>query len=100
MVRANNVVMRHELDQQMAKGGQMLAMAASGSQDLSLAAGLIKKARNAWLKRRGEEPPEETHAAPPAPLRRHHEADAVVRLRAARGHLAGSRRALLACSER
>jgi hypothetical protein len=59
MVRANNVVMRHALDRQMATGGQMLAMAASGSQDLSLAAGLIKKARNSWLKRRGEEPPEE-----------------------------------------
>lgn len=59
MVRANNVVMRHELEHQMAKGGQMLAMAASGSQDLSLTAGLIKKARDGWLKRRGEEPPEE-----------------------------------------
>jgi len=60
MVRANNVVMRHELDTQMAKGGQLLAMAASGSQDLSLAAGLVRKARDAWLKRRGEEPPEES----------------------------------------
>ena len=55
MVRANNIVMRHELDRQMAKGGQMLAMAASGSQDLSLTAGLIKKARNcmAQAPRRG-----------------------------------------------
>lgn len=60
IARANNIVMRHELDQQMARGGQLLAMAASGSQDLSLAAGLMKKARNAWLKRRGEEPPEES----------------------------------------
>lgn len=60
IVRANNIVMRHELDQQMARGGQLLAMAASGSQDLSLAEGLMKKARNAWLKRRGEEPPEES----------------------------------------
>jgi hypothetical protein len=60
ITRANNIVMRHELDQQMARGGQLLAMAASGSQDLSLAAGLMKKARNAWLKRRGEEPPEES----------------------------------------
>lgn len=59
LARANNTVMRHELDAQMAKGGQLLAMAASGSQDLSLAAGLMKKARNAWLKRRGDEPPEE-----------------------------------------
>lgn len=59
VARANNVVMRHELDAQLAKGGQLLAMAASGSQDLSLAAGLVKKARKAWLKRRGEEPPEE-----------------------------------------
>lgn len=60
MVKANNTVMRHELDVQLAKGGQLLAMAASGSQDLSLAAGLMKKARDAWLKRRGEEPPEES----------------------------------------
>jgi len=60
MVKANNLVMRHELDLQMAKGGQLLAMAASGTQDLSIAAGLMKKARDAWLKRRGEEPPEET----------------------------------------
>ena len=58
LVRANNVVMRHELDAQMSKGGQLLAMAASGSQDLSMTAGVIKKARDAWLKRRGEEPPE------------------------------------------
>lgn len=60
IARANNIVMRYELDQQMARGGQLLAMAASGSQDLSLAEGLMKKARNAWLKRRGEEPPEES----------------------------------------
>ena len=58
MVKANNTVMRHELDAQMARGGQLLAMAASGSQDLSLAGGLMQKARTAWLKRRGEEPPE------------------------------------------
>lgn len=58
IARTNNIVMRHELDQQMARGGQLLAMAASGSQDLSLAAGLMKKARDAWLKRRGDEPPE------------------------------------------
>jgi len=58
LVRANNTVMRHELELQMAKGGQLLAMAASGSQDISMTAGLIKKARDAWLKRRGEEPPD------------------------------------------
>lgn len=58
--RANNVVMRHELGEQLGKGGQILAMAASGSQDLSLAAGLMAKARNSWLKRRGDEPPEES----------------------------------------
>ncbi len=68
MVKANNVLMRHELDLQLAKGGQMLAMAASGSQDLSLAAGLMKKARTAWLKRRGEEPPEETRTLHLQPL--------------------------------
>jgi hypothetical protein len=60
MVRANNVLTRHELDLQMSRRGQLLAMAASGSQDLSVAAGLLNKARAAWLKRRGEEPPEAT----------------------------------------
>ncbi len=60
IARANNVVMRHELDAQMARGGQLLAMAASGSQDLSIAAGLMNRARNAWMKRRGEEPPQES----------------------------------------
>ena len=68
MVKANNVVMRHQLDLQLSKGGQLLAMAASGSQDLSLAAGLMKKARDAWLKRRGEEPPEETRTLHLQPL--------------------------------
>lgn len=58
LVRANNVVMRHELDQQLAEGGQILLMAASGSQDVTLAAGLIQRARESWLHRRGEEPPE------------------------------------------
>ncbi|MFM7068382.1 MAG: hypothetical protein ACKOYM_02875, partial [Actinomycetes bacterium] len=57
-VRANNVVMRHELDERMSTGGQVLAMAASGSQDISAAAGLARKARVAWRQRRGEEPPE------------------------------------------
>ena len=36
LVRANNLVMRTALDEQLARGGQLLAMAASGSQDLSL----------------------------------------------------------------
>lgn len=58
LVRANNVVMRHELDAQMSLGGQVLAMAASGSQDISTASGLVRKARAAWRQRRGEEPPE------------------------------------------
>ncbi len=58
VVKANNLVARHELMEQLAEGGQVLAMAASGSQDLSLAGGLLQRARTAWLKRRGEEPPE------------------------------------------
>ncbi|MFM7063821.1 MAG: hypothetical protein ACKO04_10090, partial [Actinomycetes bacterium] len=58
VVRANNVVMRHELDVQMSLGGQVLAMAASGSQDISAAAGMARKARAAWKQRRGEEAPE------------------------------------------
>gem|GEM_PF-734703 len=58
LVRANNVVMRHELDKQMSLGGQVLAMAASGSQDISAASGLVRKARTAWRQRRGDEPPE------------------------------------------
>ena len=58
VVRATNTVMRHELDVQMSLGGQVLAMAASGSQDLSAAAGMARKARAAWKQRRGEEAPE------------------------------------------
>jgi len=58
VVRANNVVMRHELDVRMSLGGQVLAMAASGSQDISAAAGMARKARAAWRQRRGEEAPE------------------------------------------
>jgi hypothetical protein len=58
IVKANNVVARHELGEQLAKGGQILAMAASGSQDLSLAGGLLQRARKAWKKRRSDEPPE------------------------------------------
>ncbi|CAN5583113.1 hypothetical protein BH10ACT3_BH10ACT3_03380 [soil metagenome] len=57
MVRDNNVLMRRELDQQMAQGGQLLAMAASGSQDLTIP-GLMLKARAAWRQRRGDDPGE------------------------------------------
>jgi hypothetical protein len=56
VVRANNLVMRHELDLRMSEGGQILAMAASGSQDLSLAAGLVQKVRSQWRQRRGYDP--------------------------------------------
>lgn len=54
--RANNLVMRHELEQTLDRGGQLLAMAASGSQDLRLAAGLVRKVRSSWKARRGEDP--------------------------------------------
>jgi hypothetical protein len=57
MVRANNVLMRSELDQRLAVGGQLLAMAASGSQDLNIP-GLMQKARAAWRQRRGDDPGE------------------------------------------
>ena len=57
MVRANNVLMRSELDRRLAKGGQLLAMAASGSQDLTIPA-LMHKARAAWRQRRGDDPGE------------------------------------------
>ncbi len=57
LVRANNVLMRSELDQRLAKGGQLLAMAASGSQDLTLPQ-LMQKARATWRQRRGDDPGE------------------------------------------
>jgi hypothetical protein len=57
IVRANNTVMRHELDQRLASGGQLLAMAASGSQDLSLP-GVVHKARAMWRQHRHEDPGE------------------------------------------
>jgi hypothetical protein len=57
MVRANNVLMRSELDQRLSLGGQLLAMAASGSQDLTIP-GLMQKARAAWRQRRGDDPGE------------------------------------------
>jgi hypothetical protein len=57
MVRANNVLMRSELDHRLARGGELLAMAASGSQDLTIP-GLMQKARAAWRQRRGDDPGE------------------------------------------
>jgi len=56
LAKANNLVMRDKLERQLADGGQLLAMAASGSQDISLAAGLVQKVRASWRQRRGEEP--------------------------------------------
>ena len=56
LARANNLVMRHELEQTLARGGQLLAMAASGSQDLRIAADLVRKIRTSWRARRGEDP--------------------------------------------
>jgi len=56
LARANNVMMRHALEENLDRGGQLLAMAASGSQDLRLAAGLVKKVRSTWRQRRGEDP--------------------------------------------
>lgn len=58
LVRANNVVMRHELGEQLDHGGQLLLMAASGSQDVPLAGSLAKRARDSWLSLRSEEPPD------------------------------------------
>lgn len=56
LVRANNFLMRHELREHLESGGQLLAMAASGSQDLSLAANLAMRVRSAWVARRGGVP--------------------------------------------
>jgi hypothetical protein len=55
LARANNLVMRHELDQVLLGGGQLLAMAASGSQDLTLPR-LFQRARAMWRQRRGYDP--------------------------------------------
>lgn len=44
-IRANNMVMREELSAKLDRGGQLLAMAASGSQDISAASGLWRKIR-------------------------------------------------------
>jgi hypothetical protein len=58
LVRANNEIMRQELDQRLLGGGQLVAMAASGSQDLSLAANLVQRVHASWRQWRGEEPGE------------------------------------------
>lgn len=55
LARANNVVMRRQLEMQLEKGGQILAMAASGSQDIRVAAGVARFLRHAWRGRRGED---------------------------------------------
>ena len=56
LARANNQLMRHELDLQLSEGGQILAMAASGSQDLSVAVEMVQKIKAQWRQRRGAEP--------------------------------------------
>jgi hypothetical protein len=58
VVRANNLLVRHELDTRLSEGGQLLLMAASGSQDLSLAASMAKRIRAQWKQRRGMDPGE------------------------------------------
>lgn len=55
-VRAANLVMRDRLTRRLAGGGQLLAMAASGSQDISVAAHLVERIRAGWRQRRGAEP--------------------------------------------
>ena len=56
LVRANNQLMRHELDVRLSEGGQLLAMAASGSQDLSVAVEMVQKMKAQWRQLRGFEP--------------------------------------------
>ena len=56
MGKANNLLVRHELDGRLSGGGQILAMAASGSQDLSMAASMVQKVRSQWRNRRGIDP--------------------------------------------
>lgn len=58
LVRATNDLVRRQLEERMAAGGQMLSMAASGSQDLGLAASLVKKMRTTWRHWRGDDPEE------------------------------------------
>ena len=55
LVRASNLLMRADLSRFLQEGGQLLAMAASGSQDLSLAANFATRVRNAWQGFRGED---------------------------------------------
>ena len=55
LVRASNVLMRADLERQLSMGGQLLAMAASGSQDLSLAVNFAARVRNAWQGFRGDD---------------------------------------------
>lgn len=57
LIRSNNSLMRAELTERMDGGGQLLAMAASGSQDLTIP-DLMHKARAAWRQRRGDDPGE------------------------------------------
>ncbi len=59
LARASNVLARSELANQLDQGGQLLAMAASGSQDLRLAAGLMQRVRTNWRSLRHEDPGEE-----------------------------------------
>ena len=56
LAKATNALMRSELHARLGKGGQMLSMAASGSQDLKLAANLVNRLRHTWRQRRGVEP--------------------------------------------
>jgi hypothetical protein len=56
LVRANNQLMRHELDVRLSEGGQLLAMAASGSQDLSVAVEMVQRMKAQWRQLRGFEP--------------------------------------------
>lgn len=58
LVKANNSLMRFELEKRLAHGGQILAMAASGTQDLTIPQ-LMSRARAAWRHRRGDDPGEE-----------------------------------------
>ena len=57
LVKANNALMRFQLEERLAEGGQILAMAASGTQDLTIPQ-LMNRARVAWRHRRGDDPGE------------------------------------------
>ncbi len=58
LVKANNALMRFELEKRLTEGGQILAMAASGTQDLTIPQ-LMNRARAAWRTRRGDDPGEQ-----------------------------------------